>query len=308
MVQRYNYTKREDALVRLSYVVDRLHESTARPNGLSRQELDRLDAAVQLMELFCSKGTDLWFLSIESGTSRSRINAIWKRVTKLQRQYGLPQFSVMEFEASRSGELGAHIIMTGTKAIAVRLKRSPELAAKKAVQRVYDAKGLVRGYLAKKRTPQAGWRREASLGGRIKGRHVVEGGGDLIRLSEELKAAAIEAGYVEPWQRTNARRSIQRKSYRLRRLFSQKAPRQAGQLPLLSLRPVARLHDFGGGFIPPAVALEIEFLRRRRGLSQRELGRFGGISQGQYANAIRGHDPISAVAVNRLREILLSAA
>jgi len=30
-----------------------------------------------------------------------------------------------------------------------------------------------------------------------------------------------------------------------------------------------------------------------------------GRSQGQYANAIRGHDPISGAAVNRLREILL---
>jgi hypothetical protein len=28
-----------------------------------------------------------------------------------------------------------------------------------------------------------------------------------------------------------------------------------------------------------------------------------GISQGQLANALRGHDPISAFAVNRAREI-----
>jgi hypothetical protein len=34
------------------------------------------------------------------------------------------------------------------------------------------------------------------------------------------------------------------------------------------------------------------------------LQAFGG-SQGQLANALRGHDPISAPVVNRLRDVLL---
>lgn len=38
--------------------------------------------------------------------------------------------------------------------------------------------------------------------------------------------------------------------------------------------------------------LEIEFRRRQRSLSQRELASLVGRSQGQLANAIRGHDPI----------------
>ena len=103
------------------------------------------------------------------------------------------------------------------------------------------------------------------------------------------------------------RRSAGRKRYRLRRLYPHKAPRPAGQLPLLPElnRPVTRLRDFGGGRIPPAVAVEIEFRRKQRGLTQREVAASIGRSQGQLANALRGHDPISAATVNRLRELLL---
>jgi transcriptional regulator with XRE-family HTH domain len=57
--------------------------------------------------------------------------------------------------------------------------------------------------------------------------------------------------------------------------------------------------------VPPAVAVEIEFLRRQRGLSQREIAAKIGRSQGQLASALRGHDPISGAAINRLRDILL---
>jgi DNA-binding transcriptional regulator YiaG len=51
-------------------------------------------------------------------------------------------------------------------------------------------------------------------------------------------------------------------------------------------------------------ARTIEHLRNRQGLSQRALATRIGVSQGQYANARRGHDPLSAFAVNRLREML----
>src|SRR5262249_50759521 len=110
-----------------------------------------------------------------------------------------------------------------------------------------------------------------------------------------------------PWQHTNARRAVNRKCYRLRSTGPlARAPRPAGQLPLLPEleRPVARLREFGGGFIPRAVAIEIEFRRRRLGLTQIELGGMIGRSQGQLANALRGHDPISGAAINRLRDVL----
>ena len=70
---------------------------------------------------------------------------------------------------------------------------------------------------------------------------------------------------------------------------------------------MARLRDFGGGFVPPAVAVEIEFRRQQLGLSLRQLAARIGRSQGQLANALRGHDPISAASVKRLRELLLDS-
>ena len=131
-----------------------------------------------------------------------------------------------------------------------------------------------------------------------------------MRLSRDLERDAISAGYIENWQRTNARRAAGRKPYspRLTQRLGKTAPRPAGQLLLLPElnRPVARLREFGGGFIPPAVATEIEFRRRQLGLSQAQLAAMIARSQGQLANALRGHDPISEKAVNRLREILIT--
>ena len=72
------------------------------------------------------------------------------------------------------------------------------------------------------------------------------------------------------------------------------------------MKPVAGLQAFGGGYVPPAVAAEIEFRRQQRDLSQRQLAALVGRLQGQLANALRGHDPISAPVVNRLRDALLA--
>src|SRR5262249_49249268 len=138
-----------------------------------------------------------------------------------------------------------------------------------------------------------------------------DGGGDRVRLSRDLERDAISAGYVEPWQHTNARRSAERKPYspRATQRLRKTAPRPAGQLPLLPElnRPVARLREFGGGFMPPAVRVEVEWRRRQLGLSQVDLAAMIGRSQGQLANALRGHDPISGTVVHRLRDILIPA-
>jgi len=73
-----------------------------------------------------------------------------------------------------------------------------------------DNNGLARKYLAKERTPQAGYRRAHTLGGRIVGSHRLPGGGDRVRLSRELERDAIEAGYVQPWQHTNASEQLKK--------------------------------------------------------------------------------------------------
>jgi hypothetical protein len=260
---------------------------------------------VRFMELYCQPKHGLWWLHTDKGTQRTAIADIQKRITRLQVEYGLRPYNVTTFETR--GGLHAHIAFIGNCEIVERLRSSAAFGEIIQIDPVTDPGGIARKYLSKERTPQAGYGREG-FGGRLRGSHRLEGGGDRVRLSRDLERDAIDAAYVEQWQHTNARRSTERKSYRLRRLYSQKAPRPAGQLSLLPElnRPVARLRAFGGGFVPPVVALEIEFKRRQLGLSQTELATRIGRSQGQLANALRGHDPISAASVNRLREILIT--
>lgn len=221
---------------------------------------------------------------------------------------GRRPYNVTTYE-SRGG-LHAHIVFLGTSEIVKRLRDSAAWREIIQVDPVTDAGGLARKYLAKERTPQAGYRRNHLLGGRLKGSHPLQGGGDRVRLSRELERDAISNGYVENWQRTNARRSPERKSYspRVNQRLGKTAPQLAGQIALFPelQRPVSRLQHFGGGYVPPAVAFEIEWRRHQLGLSQAQLASLIGRSQGQLANALRGHDPISAAAVNRLREILLT--
>jgi hypothetical protein len=257
------------------------------------------------MEQYRQPKRGLWLLHTNKRTARSRISSIQKRITRLQLEYGLRPYNVTTFETR--GGLHAHIVFLGNREIAERLTSSTAFGESIQVDPVADPTRLARKYLAKERTPQAGYGRHHVLGGRLRGSHRLDGGGDRVRLSRDLERDAIGAGYVEPWKHTNARRSAERKAYRLRRLHPRKAPRLAGQLPLLPdlNRPVARLRDFGGGFIPPSVAREIEFRRRQLGLSQTHLASLIGRSQGQLANALRGHDPISATVVNRLRGILI---
>jgi hypothetical protein len=275
---------------------------------MSGAEINRLAGAVQFMKVQQQRGR-LWFATTDKGTSRSLIADICKRITRLQSQFQLAKYWLTVFEGA-AGRLHAHIAFIGNPNIAQRLKGSAAFGKAIHVQPVTDPGGLVRGYLAKLRTPQAGYGRNHLLGGRVRGSHRLDGGGDRVRLSEALEHDAIAAGYIQRWQHTNARRSAERKHYSPRRdqRLRRTAPRPAGQLSLLPEfeRPVSRLHDFGGGFIPPAVALEIEFRRKQLGLSQVQFAPRLGIRQPQYANAIRGHDPISAFAINRAREAVSS--
>ena len=198
-----------------------IHKITFKPRGLNRQtwrgpqrttktwgitgsELNRLSAAVRFMKLDChSSRTRLWLLTTDSDTPRFLIAAIWKRITRLQTVFRLPPYSVITFEG-RNG-LHAHIVFIGTSEIARRLKASRQFGGVIDVRRVTDPHGLFK-YLAKERTPQAGYRREHVLGGRLNGSHRLEGGGDRVRLSRQLERDAIDFGYVKPWRHTYAKR------------------------------------------------------------------------------------------------------
>jgi hypothetical protein len=115
------------------------------------------------------------------------------------------------------GGLHAHIAFIGTRDIAGRLQSSSAFGELIDVRPVTDSNGLVRKYLSKERTPQAGYGREHLLGGRLKGSHRLVGGGDRVRLSRALERDAIEASYVGAWQHSNASRSFDRRAYRPRR-------------------------------------------------------------------------------------------
>lgn len=133
---------------------------------------------------------------------------------------------------------------------------------------------------------------------------------DRVVPSPELARDAIASGYIQPWVKENAKRSDDRKPYPADRKdahLKKRAPRLSGQILLFpEMKPVARLQSFGGGIVPGAVTAEIGF--RRKQLGQRELAKLIGRSQGQLANALRGHDPMSAASVNRLRDALLRTA
>lgn len=284
--------------------VDRLSlKRTVAPHGLTSAELKRLNGAVHLMKRRVRIEGEIWWLTTPKGSTRESIANIQKRITRLQGGQEFHRYTVLVFETRP--QLHAHMILIGNLEIARALRRSV-FGRDCCVERADDVDGLVKRYLAKERTPQAGHLR-SDLGGRLSGSHRIEGGGDRVRLSRELARDAVEAGLVDEWRRTNAKRSANRKPRRAQRLKSQKAPCLSGQIPLFNLPPVSRLKCFGGGYLPRPVAIEIEFLRHQRGWSQEELGRQIGRCQGHLANAFRGHDPMSAIAVNRLRDLLLNA-
>jgi hypothetical protein len=202
-----------------SLIVDRLPTRTTATWGITGAELERLSGALRFMELRCQRSRcRLWLVTTNKDARRSLIADIWKRITRLQSAYQLHPYSVAAFEGR--GGLHAHIAYIGTREIARRLSASKRFGDLIDVRRVIDPRGLAHKYLAKERTPQAGYRRGHMLGGRIAGSHQLPGGGDRVRLSRELERDAIEAGYVEVWQHSNARRSLTRKPYRVRRATS----------------------------------------------------------------------------------------
>src|SRR5262249_6129524 len=142
---------------------------------------------------------ELWWLTTPKGSSRQEIADCQKRITRLQSAHGIPTYSAWVFETRPL--LHAHIVFLGNRDVAVALGRS-RLCTCTKIARVTNIGGL-KNYLAKERTPQAGYGRR-DLGGRIRGSHRLPGGGDRVRLSRQLERDAIKAGLVQPWKHTNA--------------------------------------------------------------------------------------------------------
>jgi hypothetical protein len=197
-----------------SLTVAGLPARTAVKHGISGPEIERISGAVQFMEKSCPNQGRLWWVTLNRGSTREIIADVQKRITKMQKRQNLPPYNATVFETL--GGLHAHIVFIGNRKIVRCLEGSAKFSGLIDLDRVNDPQGLTRNYLAKERTPQAGYRREHILGGRIKGSHHLLGGGDRVRLSRELERDAVEAGYVAVWQHSNARRSLGRKPYRRR--------------------------------------------------------------------------------------------
>jgi hypothetical protein len=290
-----------------SYLVKDGAPRTVAKHGLTRHEVQRIAGSVMAIKTLArQRRQNVCWASFTAGSGSSIQSQFRKRLVTLQREEGIEQvwLAVSETDPDRHD----HIVFLTTPALMERLAASPRFQQPLVkIGPVNDPKGLV-GYLSKEATPQAAYH-NAAVPRRKRGSHQLPGGGDRVRVSERLKAFALEQGYIEPWQPTNAKRSSTRKPNRLRQLYPKKAPRPADQEPLpfaepALRRPVARLRDFGGGFVPTPVAETIEFRRQRAGLSQRELANRCGIGQPQLANALRGHDPLSAWVVTRIKEVL----
>lgn len=295
-----------------------LSRTTARyGNGLSADEIKRISsgctfmAKTRLSLFWAVLGDEL--LDMESGEARKQFERFTTQLVIAQRREGLPQYWLRVLEAS--GGLHSNIVFVGNEKIARSLQRSfaPFMHGEAAMQEVNDIHGLASRYLSKERTTQANWALGWKHSTRRPGSHRIEGGGDRVTLSSALKQAAIAANYVEPWQATNAKRAAYRSTARpvLSIVVSpQTAPETAltltGQLCLFPEmeKPVTRLRAFTGGILSPSAALELEYHRRRRGLSQQQLGRLAGLSQPTLANAVRGRFGLSRQAANRIREVL----
>jgi hypothetical protein len=201
-----------DQSLRASYLVDRQQRCTVSPHGIHGAEIDRLSAALHFMASHCrERHRRLWWLSTDKGTPRQRIADIQKRITRLQKKCHLPGYNVTVFETR--GGTHAHLVFIGTREITKRLEASAAFGRLIHVRPVPDANGLALKYLAKERTPQAGYGRGHILGGRIRGSHRLEGGGDRVRLSQTLEHDAIQAGSVKPWPHKNARRGGAGRAY-----------------------------------------------------------------------------------------------
>jgi hypothetical protein len=197
------------AVTASSYAVDRLLTRTVAKHGVTGAELRRFDGACHQMRRAIRSQGELWWLTTPKGSTRDEIADYQKRITREQSAHGFPTYSVWIFETRP--KLHAHILFVGNRNVADALRRSQLCIATK-IGPVTDIGGL-KNYLAKERTPQAGYRRR-DLGGRIAGSHRLPGGGDRVRLSRQLERDAIEARLVDPWKHTNAKRSAQPKDSR----------------------------------------------------------------------------------------------
>jgi hypothetical protein len=177
-----------------------------------------------------------------------------------------------------------------------------------AVQPVYDFDGLT-DYLAKERPPnvKGGWQ----FGRREKGSHKLgAGGGDRIQFSQALRADAVAAGVVEPWQRTKARVLVPSKPAiigpSVQALVIDTVEAAPGASNVQPLQPPVQLPLFGvlpeRRYLQPS---DLRSFRQIRGHTQAVISKWTGIrNRSHIANFERGHDGLSLHRQRLLRHMM----
>lgn len=281
-------------------------------NGLSVVETRIASAALTFM----SRHSPLIWLPLEAHAAgevelRRLSDRLKSDVGQMQRRAGGPRWTLEILEgtyAVHTNIVAPTPLGLAADDVIARLLASQTYGAglQGGAQPVSDLRGL-RNYLLKESTPQAWVAAGRSFRRELGSHRLGEGGGDRLRLSRELENDMLEARLIEPRRRTYACRRLTSEKRRSAKLTNPKFNViEGGQIALFPVRPPCRLRDFAHGIMPRAVALEVEFHRKRLGLSQSQLAARVGIKQPQLSNVLRGHDRMAAWVVTRLRDVLLS--
>ncbi len=236
---------------------------TSLGHGLSEHELRRLANGLHFLERYGEPC--LWvilgdgLLDLSEHEARKVVQAFTSQIVKAQKRAGLEQYWLRVHEST--GGFHSNLVFPAYPGMDRDIRRwgtfADYLRSAKAIRSVYDFDGLT-DYLAKERPPnvKGGWQ----FGRRKKGSHKLgAGGGDRVQLSQILKADAIAAGVVEPWQRTKAK------------VLAPSGPKRR------SLQPS-----------------DLRSFRQVRGYTQAQVSRTAGIrNRSHVANFERGHDRLS---------------
>lgn len=200
--------------------------STTAPDGISLDECDRFEAAaaalVRLdMALFTVTVAAHDIAAGDMRTMRTLVDEFTRHLETEQRRAGAERrYWAMVWHARPAPHV--HLVVAMPYGSANRRMRQIENRQTFArfnrengarcvkFNPVSSMAGWV-SYCLQEKTNQARW--AGRHGGRRKGGpFYLEGGGDRVRLSADLRADAIDMGWVRPWQTTNAKRAEARKT------------------------------------------------------------------------------------------------
>jgi hypothetical protein len=252
--------------------------------------------------------------------ARDAIRHLEARITRDQERAHLPQYRMTVYESV--GGFHAHIVCLATAKLIERWRASevfaPFCVGENAIQPVNDPHDLAQRYLAKERRPAPpGTQRH--LGARVPGSHRIEGGGDRVRLSSQLKADALAKDLITPWKRTKAKTpkppSIERTSAALgtpeglrETLFDLPAlPAKEAQTvrPKRPRPPIATKHS-GQGELPLGVPDIADLIRIIPG-TDAERATLIGLSRAQVTNIRNRQFGPSRHVARRIVEIAMAA-